>query len=260
GGILHFVLMFIVTMLLTTILKVLLSSFVPVDNSFVNILTIISCIIAYFISLWWFKPQLKNVIRMTDPGISIKVLIIFVVYWIVSVAIDLIAPEANYQIPSFTAITASLSAGIMEELLFRGFLLTPMLKKNVDRKRLITAAIVSAIIFGLFHGTNVFAGASLGKTISQVFTSFLLGLAFAAVYIMTGSLLPAIILHVIHDIIAYSNVAATSESGVMIGTFQPIDILGVVFAAILAFVIARLAFNKNRDAETIKLWNDTWSN
>lgn len=69
---------------------------------------------------------------------------------------------------------------IMEELVFR--------KALIDRMRIYgekTAVVVSALLFGLFHGN-----------LAQLFYAFTLGLLFGYVYLRTGKLRYTVILHV----------------------------------------------------------------
>ncbi len=261
GGILHLVAMSVV-MAVVQVISGIIIALLQVKATEVNtIVAIISVIPAYFISLWWFKPELKNVVRKPDTGLFTRFIIVFAIYWIISVAVDILALNGGFGIPSFVSFLTALSAGITEELLFRGFLMTPMLKGNVDRKRIITAIIISSVAFGLVHSTNIFMGADVGMTIKQLFTSALLGVCFGAMYIATGSLLPCIIIHIVHDIIAFANSEGVTDNGVMVSKLTPLDfITGVGFAAILAFVIVRVALNKDRDEETINLWKDTWNN
>ncbi len=261
GGILHMLAMYAVMGVIQIIAGIILAVLHVKSEEVNTVVNIISAIPLYFISLWWFKPDLKNVIRKADTGLFIRFIIAFVIFWIVSVVVDILALNGGLGIPSFAKLLTAIAAGTMEELLFRGFLITPMLKGNVDRKRIITAIIISSVAFGLIHSTNIFMGADVGMTIKQLFTSALLGVCFGSMYIATGSLLPCIIIHTVHDIVAFSSSAGVTDNGIMVSKLTPLDfIVGVGFAAILAFAIVRVALNKDRDEETINLWKETWNN
>jgi len=99
-----------------------------------------------------------------------------------------ILPQTKSELKWFT-IGVSSSAGICEELLFRGYLmwlLTPYIG-------IIGAMVVSSALFGLNHIYQGWSG---------VLNTSLLGLVFAFVYWLTGSLWTVIVLHLLIDVLA----------------------------------------------------------
>jgi membrane protease YdiL (CAAX protease family) len=90
------------------------------------------------------------------------------------------------------ALLIIVAAPISEEVFFRGFLFGGF------RKRLSfpIAALVSAVIFGLFHYT----GASSWTVVPQL---AFLGFAFCCVYEETGSIYPTIALHMLNNTLAF---------------------------------------------------------
>ena len=83
-----------------------------------------------------------------------------------------------------------LTAGCCEELLFRGFLLR-YLHTSPWHLNLTLALLISAIIFGLQH---LYLGSS------GFFSSFVGGWIFGLLYLLSGSLLPPMILHALLDL------------------------------------------------------------
>ncbi|MBQ7916787.1 MAG: CPBP family intramembrane metalloprotease [Firmicutes bacterium] len=75
---------------------------------------------------------------------------------------------------------------VMEELIFRGFVLGGLKKYGEG-----TAIVVSAIMFTLFHGN-----------LTQLITPLLMGLIFGMLTVRTGKLWPAIICHIGHNLLA----------------------------------------------------------
>ena len=84
-----------------------------------------------------------------------------------------------------TAITA----GICEELLYRGFLLH-YLPATFPILDWLLAAILSGIIYGLSRAYQGFRG---------IFQTALTGFSFAIVYFLSGSLLPAMVFHILAE-------------------------------------------------------------
>lgn len=83
----------------------------------------------------------------------------------------------------------SLSAGICEELLFRGFLIH-YLQADLG---VVAAVLISSLLFGLFHFYQGWQG---------VLKTALVGLFLALVYLWTGSLWIVIVLHFVYDAFA----------------------------------------------------------
>jgi len=97
-------------------------------------------------------------------------------------------------------IFQQLTTGLFEEPLYRGLLITAILIKWGDKaKGRITAALISALVFGLVHFLNVFTGS--GGSITHVLKCFTVGIMFAAVYIYSGNLLSAMIMHSFYNIV-----------------------------------------------------------
>jgi membrane protease YdiL (CAAX protease family) len=89
-----------------------------------------------------------------------------------------------------------LTRGIWEEVFFRGIILVLFMRLYPERK----AVFLSAFLFAVIHLNPL--GIDL-KMIVDVVSIFFMGLLFAYVVLKTGSLLPAIIFHYVHDIFIY---------------------------------------------------------
>ena len=87
-------------------------------------------------------------------------------------------------------ICLSLVPAVCEELTFRGFLLSSL----ADRVPSVTAIVITALLFGLFH---VFVGNTLmfERFVPTAFMGLLLGI----VCVRTGSIFPGMLLHVVHN-------------------------------------------------------------
>ncbi len=95
-------------------------------------------------------------------------------------------PSNAHELRWFT-LGVSLSAGICEELLFRGFLLA-ILSQSLD---LFSSLLVSSVMFGLCH---VYQGWF------NVLRTAIIGLILGCVYLLTESLFVVIALHALVDI------------------------------------------------------------
>ena len=119
----------------------------------------------------------------------------------------------------FNVILESIIAGFAEEFIFRKLVLESALKRWGNEKY-IKCILFVAILFGLVHITNLFQGATIPSTITQVITATLIGIIFGLIYYRTKSFLFVAILHTVFDI------GAGLSNGVnMIGTKTSINYL-----------------------------------
>ncbi len=95
-----------------------------------------------------------------------------------------VLPATRGELRTFFVV--SLTAGSCEELLYRGYLIGYLTHWMPGP----AAALVTSVIFGVGHAYQGPRG---------MFTSGLLGLAFAGLYLSTGTLLPAMALHAVLD-------------------------------------------------------------
>jgi len=96
------------------------------------------------------------------------------------------AEVVSQETPIITAISTVILAPFAEEIVFRG-ILYGQLRRGFSP---ITAALVSATIFGMAHGTMIW-----------FVYAFLLGLLFAFMVERTGSLLPSMLSHITFNLI-----------------------------------------------------------
>jgi uncharacterized protein len=85
---------------------------------------------------------------------------------------------------------AAITAGICEELLFRGFLMRYVLTTFAIQDWLFIA-LISGIIYGLSRAYQGFKG---------IFQTTLTGFSFAVVYVLSESLLPAMVFHILAEL------------------------------------------------------------
>lgn len=104
------------------------------------------------------------------------------------------------------AVLSMLLIGVIEELIFRGFLFRALLKKDPTP----VAISISAVTFGIGHIVNLLAGQGGVETLIQVFFAIAWGFLFTFVFYKSGSLLVCILVHGLVDV--FSKFAAP-ESG-----------------------------------------------
>jgi uncharacterized protein len=90
------------------------------------------------------------------------------------------------------------AAGALEELVFRGLILSFLLSANSDHQRLSNAwraILISSLLFSVPHALNLFAGHAEARVVAQLVWAFLLGIVFACLRIAGRSIWPVAVLH-----------------------------------------------------------------
>ena len=80
--------------------------------------------------------------------------------------------------------------GVIEEVIFRGFLFKAMCKDNIK-----LAVFISSITFGMGHIVNLLNGKDLIATLLQICYASAIGFLFTIIFYKGKSLLPCIITH-----------------------------------------------------------------
>jgi membrane protease YdiL (CAAX protease family) len=100
------------------------------------------------------------------------------------------------DIKAYYIFVSVAGAPLMEEILFRGFLLT-LLPGSTKEK-----IVFSSIIFGLYHAKNYFIKTRFSLIYQIIYATLIAGPIFAFSYIKTGSLIFPIILHSVNNLLA----------------------------------------------------------
>lgn len=182
----------IVLMLLMGCYRPLISQFVPKGYSATLIQKLLQAITVII-----FITKLKLWNRMGSiTKVSKKAIFLLLPVAILSLIPILNGVKVNSANTIFIILITTLLIGIIEELVFRGVILSAL----KERGKLPTILICS-VIFGLFHLLNLVYGAGILDTIVQVIFAFGFGLVMAVVRYETDLLLPLIIVHALWDFI-----------------------------------------------------------
>ena len=90
---------------------------------------------------------------------------------------------------------AMLGVGFSEEILFRGFLMKAIMRKNAK-----AAILLPSILFGMLHMLNLFGGADVLATILQAVDATSFALICSMFLYRTNNLIPCMICHSLTNI------------------------------------------------------------
>ena len=111
-------------------------------------------------------------------------------------------PEANWRswYVIVLGIYSTIGIGIREECIYRATIQNIIAKKHGDSvKGIWLTLILSALIFGLTHATNIFFGVNPLAVLNQIMSATVVGLLFGAVYLRSGNLWVLVLVHTLTD-------------------------------------------------------------
>ena len=150
-------------------------------------------------------------------------------------------PQMGNKFIAIFLITTFLAAGIREELLTRGLLLTFFRKAfGKSKASYIVAMSLSSVIFGLIHLTNLKGATNPTPIYAQVIYAIGIGFFLAALYIRTGNLWGNMVLHYLFDIslMVYPYIYANkTDLDVLIGEWLG---SGIIIKSIIITVVSVL--------------------
>jgi len=101
-----------------------------------------------------------------------------------------------------TFLTGMMMVGVAEEFVFRGIIAETLLEHyGTSRAGIWKACIVSGLLFGAGHLTNLLGSAPFGVLMQCLFAAAL-GALFAAIYFRTGNLWVTVFLHGMMDVLS----------------------------------------------------------
>lgn len=184
-------------------------------------------------AVFWKKNRRELVLKSdSKPGYFLP-MVVFVP--IVATGIYVIVkgfrPETGFLI---LLLDTSL-IGIAEEGMFRGILLGGL----VRRIKPVQAVLVSSVFFSALHGLNILGGLDATEVVSQMGSTFVMGLFLTSMYLYTGKIVFPIVFHSMWDLIILGQnyVKIDSLPLILIGA-------GVVELAVSVLIIAKLIRRK----------------
>ena len=220
----------------------------------------IGLLVGFFLILWFyrrrFRPEFEGNLIGGRPLMGIRLGIVILAYLLITTLVTALFTSTEFGVPGVDDICLALVAGFGEEMCFRGLLLGSLMRQWREEKRLIPALIFSAVVFGVIHGTNVFAGASVENTLTQIVSAACIGFFLGAVYLRSGSLWPPVIMHTVVDIVAFCNISDISD-GVMVGSVTWNDWVDLVLCIVVGAIGIWLIRPEKRK-EVLEVWDRKW--
>lgn len=152
-------------------------------------------------------------------------------------ALNMCIPLPNWFEVTFTQMMGTwigflaivLIGPVMEELLFRGWIMRVLLERTTPTK----AIVYSALIFGLIHMNPV-----------QIVYAGLIGLILGWLYYKTGSLIPSIVMHIAANGASFVISAIYTEEENLMAVTGRTGYVVLLFSALVLFTVCLLTMRK----------------
>lgn len=154
------------------------------------------------------------------------------------------------------ALLLAASPSISEEIVFRGIPTSNWMRLACDTRSIVWSTAITSLVFGATHGLNSIAGEPLSTAAFQMFYAVCGAIVFNAVFLRSGSIVPAIIVHTITDFTAF--LFLDLQSG---GVLTQELTLSFAFWVTLAVSIVMLCWGiyllrPSKHGEIVALWHE----
>lgn len=150
-----------------------------------------------------------------------------------------------------------ISIGLFEEIFFRGIIEEELLSKlSSNKKEVIISIILSGVIFGAIHFTNLLMGQDLLTTLMQFIQTMSIGILFGTVYYFTKNIWALAFLHGFYDFsVLLSEVNIVTGCGYVENVPLIITISSLVASIILSgiyLIYSLIIFKKENNEDSKK--------
>lgn len=162
------------------------------------------------------------------------------------------APLVTGAAAIIAAIVHGIGPGVSEEIFFRGFAVSNLMRIWKDKpNRIILSMLVPGFTFGLVHAMNFIVTGDIFATLIQVVYTSAIGMISGAVFLRSRSIWGVILTHTLTDITAFIAVFDGNTTGM--------DIAFCIVGSTLFIALALYLIRPSKRAEIDHLWTDGWS-
>jgi membrane protease YdiL (CAAX protease family) len=252
----------VLAMILTVPLGVLTQMSGPTKGAVSALIVSALSLVLLIIYNMWFSPEFDGVFKAHVPVKEILMVSSAMTVLIIGcIIINAVYAGLVFK-PSITFLCLALMAGINEETIFRAMLIPIGMRYLKGKNRALTTVIVSSVIFGPLHMTNILVGADPVMTLIQAFMATCGGFVLAGIYLRTGSVIPGIIAHAVYDFINFVTDPTINEEGIVVsdGGNVGVSYYVIILVVSVALLVAGCYLIRKTKQETIEnIWQTKWS-
>ena len=225
------------------------------NDTLTSLLVVPGAVIALLVFDRIFKGEFLGFVRGGDSNTGLRLVSVMILYFVFLICQMLFCGE--FAAPTLKSFANACAAGFAEEVVFRGYLITFLLRHRNNTRAIPRILVASSVLFGVSHLLNINGGAPLGITIMQVIGAVGLGAVFGAVYMRSSNLLIVIVAHSLTDLIAFMDSVQISEDGIMIADLTLTNYIDIAIC-IGMFAYALYLVRPEKREEIISLWDKKW--
>lgn len=189
-----------------------------------------------------FRERGKGILAAFGAGAYL--LFACVVTFITFIVEDFDASKLRPASHIITYAVCMVFVGAAEEIIFRGIIQNRIMDAfgRDTYKGVVSAVIISGVIFALIHITNVFTGVSLRGAVLQALSVIGAGSLFGAIYARCNNIWAMFLLHGLMDFCALAASGLLFDSGDLTSTISdtnPMSIVGSVIQLAIAIFLLR---------------------
>ena len=250
----------ILAFVLEIILDGLFKAFFPSDGTGMigNISSICMAILLMILMKVWYSPQYKGTLK---SGLPFKLTLLVMGPMIIKSVVILIIQLFQFNFwfdPSLYNIVKALAAGFWEECVFRVTVIPIAMGFLKTEKKIWLLPAISGVIFGIMHMVNINGGATLTNTLTQALVTTLDGFFYGALFVVTGSAFPGIILHSVYDFICFAGDKSLTD-GIMTTSLQTWEIIFNIVISLIVFAGGIMIIRKVGKTKILSVWRKKWS-
>lgn len=184
----------------------------------------------------WYIFKEKKINFGESVKLCLPILVLSVIIALAN-ATELIGTDVNVN-NLISLIIYVVLIGLFEEIFFRGIIENELLEKySSNKKEILISIIISGIVFGAVHLTNLLAGQDLLTTMMQFVQTTAIGILFGTVYYKTRNIWAMIFLHSFYDFsVLLSEVNLVTDCGYVSNVPISITAASMVASIILSLI------------------------
>ena len=199
-----FAIVWIIVYIVGTIIFDNIATALKITNFLTPLFYILLCSI---LLIWIIKNKINTKFGLCKSPFSAKYFLFYIPLLILISTNFWFGASLNYGIvESILNVLSMLCVGLVEEIIFRGFLFKSLEKDNKN-----SAIIISSVTFGIGHLINLFSTGldNLLPNICQVFYAIAVGFLFVIIFYKGGSLISCILTHsLVNAFSVFQNISA----------------------------------------------------
>ena len=221
-----------------------------------SITTIIVAIVFLLIYMRYMRDKLQNLISTKN----LKFALILIIPSVITLIFNLVSNVVEgHLVFNYIVIIAGIAPGLIEEVVFRGFIISNLMRIRKSKKiSIYLIVLLSAIPFGLFHLINIMSGADVSYSIVQAFFTVCLGVFFAGVYLRSGNLIAPIIAHTLMDITGLTDptLIGSKVAAVVSQTPSSLEFILIILLSLIILAFGLYYIRKEKWDDIDKTWDE----